>query len=358
MRLVFLLVLYLVQISACSSLNYAEKPKRPDHTSIDFSKLRLSPASSNLSIQPSSLRSYKTGDEGTIKEERVGIPGWTMLDGIAYKLFLKWEVNPADIFQRLRSVRASGKLDDNKGFIQWLQYVNKCRAKRGGESWFADYKLVELLRKSKSDAELVTLFQSLRRYPAVKNLADEMQAYMILSSKSSRKIVNREWLKSGESPAQVFNILRLNKQTLSNNPLFIQWLRYTKLYRSKSGGEAFSDVDIFNFLSVETMIRSNRFGTLAESLKGFPDLKPLAKTLLAQLYQRWLKDGFSPLYIANYGMEPAVSKLKNTDPRFAYLKAYTEYYVRHHEKNDLLDIVKKVTTGKELETAIAVASKP
>ncbi|ETL87532.1 hypothetical protein L917_13313 [Phytophthora nicotianae] len=105
-----------------------------------------------------------------------------MLDGIAYKLFLKWEVNPADIFQRLRSVRASGKLDDNKGFIQWLQYVNKYRAKRGGESWFADYKLVELLRKSKSDAELVTLFQSLRRYPAVKNLADEMQAYMILSS--------------------------------------------------------------------------------------------------------------------------------------------------------------------------------
>ncbi|KAG6947637.1 hypothetical protein JG687_00015979 [Phytophthora cactorum] len=65
------------------------------------------------------------------------------------------------MFHSLRVVKAGGKLNRNPEFIQWLQYVMKYRAKRG-EFRFKDDTILDLLRKTKPEAELVTLFQSIK----------------------------------------------------------------------------------------------------------------------------------------------------------------------------------------------------
>ncbi|KAG4241787.1 hypothetical protein PC116_g10290 [Phytophthora cactorum] len=46
----------------------------------------------------------------------------------------------------------------------------------------------------------MTLFQSLRQVPGMKNVAVELHRFMVLSSASSHRVVNEAWLKSGESP--------------------------------------------------------------------------------------------------------------------------------------------------------------
>ncbi|KAG2789940.1 hypothetical protein PC116_g27638 [Phytophthora cactorum] len=132
------------------------------------------------------------------------------------------------MFHSLRVVKAGGKLNRNPEFIQWLQYVMKYRAKRG-EFRFKDDTILDLLRKTKPEAELVTLFQSVRRVADMKIIADNLQVHMVLSSASSHRLVNDAWLKAGESPQQVYKILSLAGDSLDNNPLFIQWLRYIKL---------------------------------------------------------------------------------------------------------------------------------
>ncbi|KAG3135700.1 hypothetical protein PI126_g18127, partial [Phytophthora idaei] len=149
----------------------AKRFKDLDHISINhLAGPRFFIATKKLDISKRRLRSYDApkqdniGVEDKIKEERAGVPGMTKLDELAYKMALKTTIDPMDIFKRLRVVKTGGKLDGNKEFILWLLYVNQYRTKRGGRFWFSDDKLFDLLRKTKSEGELVTLFQSLRQY--------------------------------------------------------------------------------------------------------------------------------------------------------------------------------------------------
>ncbi|KAG6974746.1 hypothetical protein JG688_00002891 [Phytophthora aleatoria] len=114
-----------------------------------------------------------------------------------------------------------------------------------------------------------------------------MQPYMILSSASSHKLVNEAWLDSRETPQQVFKILRLKYQTLDSNPLFIQWLRYVKLYKAQPEGASFSDVQVLNILLKKKITSDTEIGTLFQSIKEIPDLE-LAKSLQTHLYRKWM----------------------------------------------------------------------
>ncbi|KAG6965467.1 hypothetical protein JG687_00005435 [Phytophthora cactorum] len=272
------------------------------------------------------IRSYDApkqdniGVEDKIKEERAGVPGMTKLDELAYKMALKTTIDPMGIFKRLRVVKTGGKLDGNKEFILWLLYVNQYRTKRGGRFWFSDDKLFDLLRKTKSEEELVTLFQSLRQYQDIKYITDDMQAYMILSSASSHRLVNEAWLKSRETPEKVFNILRLGAEalfSLDSSPLFIQWLRYIIMYRAVVGSDSFTDLQTLDFLLERSRLSTTTsFGTLIQSFKDIPDL---------EIYRN--------------------------------LKAYTMYFAEHRGGADLLDKVNTMFDNNDPYAAITAASK-
>ncbi|KAG6961687.1 hypothetical protein JG688_00008960 [Phytophthora aleatoria] len=147
MRFVILLIIFLVGINLCSSMNLnAKRFKDLDHISINpLSGPRFFIATKKSDISKRRLRSYDApkqdniGVEDKIKEERAGVPGMTKLDELAYKMALKTTIDPMDIFKRLRVVKTDGRF------------------------WFSDDKLFDLLRKTKSEEELVTLFQSLRQ---------------------------------------------------------------------------------------------------------------------------------------------------------------------------------------------------
>ncbi|KUF89623.1 hypothetical protein AM587_10005895 [Phytophthora nicotianae] len=247
----------------------------------------------------------------------------------------------------------------------WLLYVNNYRAKRGGESWFSDNKLFDLLRKVRSEEELVILFQSLRKYPAIKNLADEMQAYMILSSASSHKLVNEAWLKSRESPLHVFESMRLGDETLesfASSPLFIQWLRYIKVYKVVVESESFSDLETLKFLiKAKPFVIEAEFGTLFQSIKNIPDLESFAKNLQTHLYQKWMNDNkLSPKELASLlGIPYSIdfTRLPKSDPMYRNLEAYTVYVAERQGGKAMLTTVEKLFADNDVYAALAAVSK-
>ncbi|KAF1776710.1 hypothetical protein GQ600_16397 [Phytophthora cactorum] len=80
------------------------------------------------------------------------------------------------------------------------------------------------------------------------------------------------------NPPAVFKILRLKYQTLDSYPLFIQWLRYVKLYKAQP-----EDVQVLNILLKKKITSDTEIGTLFQSIKEIPDLEELAKILQTHL---------------------------------------------------------------------------
>ncbi|KAG3062086.1 hypothetical protein PI125_g24587 [Phytophthora idaei] len=334
-RCVILLIILHVAI-LCSALRYS------DQASIGPLSGHLHTTTVPVSKRALKLRENdKTDGEDKIKEVRAGIPGSSVIDTVAYTLALQLKRDPTDMFHSLRVVKAGGKLNGNPEFIQWLQYVMKYRAKRG-EFRFKDDTILDLLRKTKPEAELVTLFQSVRRVPDMKTIADNLQVHMVLSSASSHRLVNDAWLKAGESPQQVYKILSLAGDSLDNNPLFIQWLRYIKLLRAQ---EVFSDLQTLNFYW-----RNNDYGgaevwnalSIDQGHYGFE--KKIAENLQTRLYQKWMDLKVTPEELASLSGVPNpinFSKLPRNDPTYGNVEAYTMRFADRHSGKTLLEKLKK-----------------
>ncbi|ETK84288.1 hypothetical protein F441_10937 [Phytophthora nicotianae CJ01A1] len=307
------------------------------------------------------LRSDDASETTSFNEEKAGILGSSKLTDLFIKLNAKKNVHPASIFQGLRVVKAGGKLDGNAEFIRWLWYVLEYRAKRG-ETAFTERELFSLLRQSKrTEEELVALSQSLRQVPGMKNIADEMQTYMILSSASSHRLMNEVWWRSRETPQQVFNILRLGDETLDDNPLFIQWLRYIKFYRAHQGSKPFSDLDALNFMvNARSGMMEFRFAALFQSIKYIPDLKEFAIRVQTHLYQRWTSDKITPNELkSQFGIPYPIdfSILSRTDPVYRTLVDYTMYFVEQKGGTALSKAVKKFFAEDNPNAALKAASK-
>ncbi|KAG3210441.1 hypothetical protein PC129_g18566 [Phytophthora cactorum] len=152
---------------------------------------------------------------------------------------------------------------DDTGFIQQLQYVIKYRVKREGKYLYTNKELFGLLKITQSEAELVTLFQSLRQHFGVKNLENEMQAYMILKHVSSRSLVAGVARKPNK-----FSRFCVSKK---------KWLM------------------------------PQGFGALIESLTAIPDVKTFGGNVQTLLFEKWIKYKLAPNWIAD-GFGPPINK--------------------------------------------------
>ncbi|KAF1785364.1 hypothetical protein GQ600_1492 [Phytophthora cactorum] len=144
-------------------------------------------------------------------------------------------------------------------------------------------RIISFLTKTKSEAELVTLFQSLRRVPGMKNFADDMQAY-IVAFRSRRQ--NAALLKASVKPDEAFRLL-----ILGIGP----WLRYIKSYRELPGGVPFSDAQTVRFIIRERNYAGRTaYAATFESIKGVDDLKEFATKLQKELFAGWLRNNHTP----------------------------------------------------------------
>lgn len=155
---------------------------------------------------------------------------------LANKVWLKSLTDPRDVFKTLRLGEASlTRLDDNPKFLQWLKYVTMYRAKREGP-WFTDISALNLLRTTTPDAELVVLLQSIKLVSNMKKSAETMQRYVLeTSAPAIHRWMHEVWLRGGETPQSVFNILP------KDSPVFLQWLRFTERYKVKLRETSYSD---------------------------------------------------------------------------------------------------------------------
>ncbi|KAF4134330.1 RXLR phytopathogen effector protein WY-domain [Phytophthora infestans] len=209
----FVLTIFFFGIGLC----FASQLTDPGHTSFGAlieTRLLIGAKSSIKSrrfLRPHDTPKQKNniGSDNKIEGERAGVPGMTKIEELVPKLALKLEIDPTKVFKNVHVVKSGAKLDGNRSFLVWFLYVKQYRIKRGGDFFYGDDVLLDLLRKTKSEEELVRLFQSLRQNPAFKDIAEKMKIDMVLSSASSHRLVNAAWLNSRETPEEVFKILRL-----------------------------------------------------------------------------------------------------------------------------------------------------
>ncbi|OWY96336.1 RxLR effector protein [Phytophthora megakarya] len=308
------------------------------------------------------LRHYETANvvNKDDTEERVGLSDLsTSVGNLVNKAFLKLDMNPSGLFAMLNLAHARVKLDNNARFIQWFQYVLRYRQKE--LRWFDDDKIFKLLQKSKSEDDLVTLFHNLRQVPELKNLADKMQR-MLWKSPSSHELMSQIWLKTSETPNEVFKILNLKSATLDvHNKKFLQWLRYTELYRAEKGVNSFSELQTMHFLLDAKPIET-QFGTVFQKLKQFPDLEKLAENMQIYLFERSIHVlKYNPKHFGDLLVNPSPWKSILTEPKndatFQTLEAYTLKYAKALGGDDAEGIVKTLFAKDEPIAAIEAAMK-
>ncbi|POM69596.1 Secreted RxLR effector peptide protein [Phytophthora palmivora] len=309
-----------------------------------------------------SLRSTSVANEDE-DEERIGISD---LSKIAEKLpldALKLGMNPKDVFTRLHFAEAGVKLDDNLEFIEWLHYISLYKASKG-QTAFSDRTLFELLRQSKSEEELVTLFHSLRQIPAMKNIADTMQGMLFDRLPSSHKLMNEVWLKHQETPEEVFKILNPEWTTLdANNAVFLSWLKYTKLYRAKMGTSSFSELQAMQLLLKAKPLRNEvEFGRAFQVIKNDPDLKNLAENMQTHLFQKWIKvNKLDPKEFGDmldlYVSWRYILKEPKTDVDYQTLEAFTLRYAEDKGGSAVLKEVKALFATSDPEAAVTAAMR-
>lgn len=127
------------------------------------------------------LRSYTAeGESG--EEER----GW----GSSTK-------HPDTIFENLKLATTS--LDDQVGAgAKWLKSVLKYRAKKD----FPDYRVYATLQSTHSDGDIAVFFQSLKEYPKVKGVAEDLQ-----------KLQFKDWVRRDYSNHDVAELLGVRLST-------------------------------------------------------------------------------------------------------------------------------------------------
>ncbi|POM63149.1 RxLR effector family [Phytophthora palmivora] len=180
-----LLMVVLILVLVTNGDSMALQTKNAKKTSPG--QLPLWSTNNNVDVPTRFLRDVDKANVGKVEsgrsndQERVGFPSVSnAIDKLKYKALLKMNTDPEKIFNKLRFAEANVNLNNNPAFIQWLQYVLKYRAKNGNVG-FSNAYLFFLLRDAKSEAELVTLFQSLRQVPGMKDLADAMQRIMVFT---------------------------------------------------------------------------------------------------------------------------------------------------------------------------------
>ncbi|POM81355.1 RxLR effector family [Phytophthora palmivora] len=360
MRALFMMILMLVMAISGDAIPLQTKNRKK----ISPGWLPLWSTNNNVDVPTRFLRDVDEANVGKIEngrsndQERVGFPSVSQaIDKLAYKALLKMNTEPENIFNKLRFAEANVNLNNNPAFIQWLQYVLKYRAKNDNFGFSNDY-LFDILRNAKPEAELVTLFQSLRQVPGMK--ADTMQKYMILSSASSHRLMNDVWLKSRQTPTEVFNILGLRNMKLEGNPLFIQWLRYTKLYQSNA---AFSDLQALTFLKEEKPLLGAPLGIILQSMKGIGDIENLAQSMQTQLFRNWINDAhikpqaFGYLLAIPYHDWRYILNLPKFDLRYTTLEAYTLQYAADRGGEHVLKEVSSLFANNYPEAALVAAMK-
>ncbi|OWZ04807.1 RxLR effector protein [Phytophthora megakarya] len=196
----------------------------------------------------------------------------------------------------------------------------------------------------------------------MKTFADALQRFMVLNSAPSHKVMNNVWLKSRETPKEVFNILLLKNMDFEDNPLFIQWLRYAKLYGRKVEGTTFSELQAFSFL-LNANVDNRLLGVNLQTIKQIPDLKKFAQNIQTRLFRYHMNnnhvkpDRFGKLLANPRPDWGYILKLPKTDPMYETLKVYTLQYAFERGGYAMFKQVKGLFANNEPEAAITAAIK-
>lgn len=117
--------------------------------------------------------------------------------------------------------------------------------------------------------------------------------------------------------------------------MFLQWFKYTELYRSAFGDEAFSTLKTYQFMMDTFPMKLNsEFATLFQLAKQAPELTEFGEKMLSYLFTGWLKRKLTPRFVEDQLKHPwntAVLELPTT--LFMERQETTRYSIRRNGVN-------------------------
>ncbi|CEG45928.1 uncharacterized protein PHALS_02261 [Plasmopara halstedii] len=236
---------------------------------------------------------------GLMDEERGEIPWMSKIYDAIGRLAMKLRLNPKLVYMLSR---AGVDHDKNVRFVRWLKYVSEYRARKGGISHFTDSAIYNLVKKKKTDAEVLMLFQSIRhnhKLSAANDLASQMLIHV------AEILAKTDWLAARKSPQEVFHILGLAREDDDDHFLFVWWLNYVNSYNKLEGNVIFTGQNLYDLLSVtksDTAVatlsvalqQTPEFTKIAEALQDIMVSKP---ALRQKMYDAWLQFAVSPYQV-------------------------------------------------------------
>ncbi|OWZ08333.1 RxLR effector protein [Phytophthora megakarya] len=269
-------------------------------------------------------------------------------------------VNPDVFFDMLQLSAFGGKLDGSPLFTQWLKYVSKYRENR----YYDDYQMLDLFRKVMPEESVVALLHSLRQVPGMKNQADTMLRGLFFESKTSHKVINDVWLDAKVSPEEVFKILQLKEASMTvfdDNAMLFQWIRYFEGYRKsfmKTENLSIFDEKLRMILQKNNEAMNNGdFAALFQVIKEAPQLKRIGTSMQASLFKELLTRRYDPSSFSSLLSIPYAFRLKEDDPIFRTLKAFTLQFAKERGGKTAFTKVKTLFNDGTPNAALAAAGE-
>lgn len=242
------------------------------------------PPSSHLAVTTNATlfhtfigQQVETNARDNVDEERI-INSWvSKVSDTVGQWAMKLNLNPRLVFMLSRA----GKDLKGKRFVRWLQYVFEYRDRKRSLTHFTNDAIYKLVKKKKTDAELLTVFQSIRQrtdIPVVKQLAEGMSVHTV------EHLLKADWLANGKHPKEyVGSYNSMNRDGGTKPAMYTERALYDLLKLTKS------DADLT---------------ALFDSLQYIPDFERLATSMLAflvansasrrKMFEAWLESTSDP----------------------------------------------------------------
>ncbi|KAG6611490.1 pleiotropic drug resistance protein ABC superfamily [Phytophthora cinnamomi] len=184
--------------------------------------------------------------------------------------------------------------------------------------------------------------------------------YLIVPNK--RTSTSQAWLKSGDTPEEVFNILLLQETKikpfkLEDNSRFLPWFKYTEMYHRTS---AEGDLQTYNFLRSRYATSEFELAPLFQSLKQMPGMDALGENLQSFLFLSWMKKGFKPKFVQSQlslPLQTTIFELPKDHVLYRALEEYTIFYTASRGGEQVLKTVRGLFADNKPYEALTTAMK-
>ncbi|KAG7378421.1 hypothetical protein PHYPSEUDO_010121 [Phytophthora pseudosyringae] len=237
--------------------------------------------------------------------------------------WLAREKTPEEVLKLLKLDRMRYDLFDQPQLFTWVKYVDDFNKMYPARKTTLFAKLSPLV----DEDTLVQMLIKAKSVASTERIALRVQAEQTAN-----------WLKKGETPDDLFTLLRLNRagDTLLENPIFDAWVKYADDFR-----EMYPKISFDPVVTIGEHYSSAALATMIVEATKSPSTSTLAYRLNTEQFRDWIKTSTSPVHVFSLlELRAAGDKLFQSPLLVTWVK-YVDLYSKKKGKVSVTTLLKK-----------------